>query len=194
MRPSNETIWPAVIFIGTWWALSTTRLEHYAFVLAIVLWLVGRGAIKLAGQAVFRLGMRAWWLLLQLAGCFALFLGVTPGQAHLKILVVWGIAVPLVMSAGGARLLYDRFPQAHAVWRSGAPYVLGIALLLAPFLSWATGFGVLDSRVANLLVTTLAGASLVYGWHLAGQPMSGAHDARFGSADDYRQAGMSDER
>jgi hypothetical protein len=194
MNRSNETIWPVLIFLGTWWALSTTRLENYAFILAIVLWFVGRSAIKLAGQAVFRLGMRAWWLLGQVAATFAIFLCAVPAEPLHALLVVWGIAVPLVMAGGAAGLLYERFPQARATFHIGAQYALGLTLLLAPFLAWATGFGVLESRAGNLLVAALAAASLYFGWRLAERPARGAHDAHFGNAGDYRQAGMSDER
>jgi len=194
MNRSNENIWPALIFFATWWALSTTWLTNYAFVFAIVLWLVGRAAIKLAGQAVFRLGMRAWWLLMQLAAIFALFFGIVPAEPHHAILVVWGIGLPLVMASGAARLLYERFSQARAMMQTSALYALGLTLLLVPFLSWATGFGVLDSRSGNLLVAALAATSVFYGWRLAERPMSGAQNAHFGSAGDYRRAGMSDER
>lgn len=186
MSRPNDTIWPAVIFVGAWWALGTTRLENHALLLAFALWFVGRAAIKLAGQAVFRLGMRAWWLLLQLAACYVLFLGLATAEWHHKILAIWGIGLPLVMAGGGARLAYERFPEVRVLFQRGALYALGITLLLAPFLLWITGFEMFESRVANLLVAMLAAVSLYYGWLLAALPAHGGHDARFGSAGDYR--------
>lgn len=90
------------------------------------------------------------------------------------------------MGGGTARLLYERFPQGRVLLRSGAQHALGLTLLLMPFVSWATGFGVLDSRLANLLVAGLAGASLYYGWRLAEPPLRGAQDAHFGQTGDYR--------
>jgi len=52
----------------------------------------------------------------------------------------------------------------------------------------------LVARTPTRFVGALAAASLYYGWRLAERPMRGAHDARFGSAGDYRHAGTSDER
>jgi hypothetical protein len=190
----RETIWPAVIFLTTWYALTNySALEVWAYPGALVLWLVGVLAHRMASRAVFRLGERAWWLLVQLALWYGLFLFLAPIEGFGNALILWGIATPLVLASAVVRRLRERFPHAldPAVERRWLLFLLGACLLAAAL--WRP-LGFWHGSAVAAISAVLALIPLYYGWELAGDPPRGDRDARFGTEDSFRAAGMSDER
>jgi hypothetical protein len=157
-----------ILFLITWWALANhTPFEDYAFGLAIVLMAIAWLAISMAGQAVARLGSNAQFLIVQIAIWFGLYLWFIPAQPLSKILVLWGVGIPLVMVGGISRLVHERF------WRlrSRLDRVPQAAVLLlftaAPLVSWAKGPGFWPGLGVAFLLTTLPAIPLYYGWQLA---------------------------
>jgi hypothetical protein len=59
---------------------------------------------------------------------------------------------------------------------------------------WWDGAALAGAIATAALVSGLIALPLYYGWHLAEPLPSKNRDARFGSGDTYREAGMSDER
>lgn len=190
----SETIWPALIFLTTWYALTNyPALEIWAYPGALLLWLVGVLAHRMASRAVFRLGERAWWLLAQLVFWYALFLFLAPLEGFGNALVLWGIATPLMLVSAVIRRLRQRFPHAidSAMQRRWLVFLPGVCLLAAAL--WRP-LGLWHGSATAAIIAVLAIIPLYYGWELAGDPPRGDRDARFGSEDSFRAAGMSDER
>ena len=195
MNARNESLLPALIFLWTWWTLSNFNLiGDYALFVAILLWLIGVLAQRMAGNALFRLKGKAWGWLLQLALWYAAFLWLSPLQTSDKILLLWGVATPLAMAGGACRWAYDRYPLLEPVFKSG-PIVPPAALtfvLMAVFAWWA-GNGLTTGLIVAALTSAFATIPLYYGWKLASPLPRGPRDARFGTEDSFRTAGMSDE-
>jgi hypothetical protein len=195
MTTQNESKGPAILFLGTWWALSNdTPFSDYAFVTALLLMGVGWLAIRVLGNATCRLGGRGWLLILQLAVWFGLFLWFIPADPGLKILTLWGGAIPLLLLGVAWRHLYERFPRLHK-HLDLVPYVIACAAFgLLPLICWLRGPGFWAGVAGAFMLCTLASIPLHYGWRLGAPLPRGGRDARFGSEEAYRAAGMSDER
>ena len=168
-------------------------LADYAFITALglvaILWL----AVKFAGRAVFRLGRDGWFLIAQVAAWFGLFLWFAPVGTVAKIVLVWGIGVPLIFVGAGARAFGNAYPKMLTALESGLHYGLPALCIVAALVSSAQGFGFLSGLFGALVVCALSAIPLYYGWHLAEPRPRGERDAHFGSEEDYRKAGVSDD-
>jgi hypothetical protein len=195
MSRQNEPLLPSILFIATWWALETyTPFEGYGLLLTMALWWLGYLAIRMASHAVYRLGAKAWYLMLQLAVWSGLFLYLGPVEPIRKILILWGIGLPLVFTGAIAHRLYDRFPKAHRAFDPTPRVLYCGAFLVLPGFFWWQHSDFLAGVIAATVVCTLASIPLYYGWRLAERRSGGDRDARFGAEESYRDAGMSDER
>lgn len=194
-QAENEGVGRFVLFVITWYALSNyAPLENWAFLSTSFLWLVGWLAIKLAGRASFRLGAKAWGLMVQVALWFLLFLWLAPVTETTKIVLVWGVGIPLIIAGAALRVLHAKFSQfQHPIER--APLIAACAIMLGtPLLCRINGFGFWYGLLAAAGLCIMGAVPAYYGWCL-GQPLArGARDARFGGEEDYRDAGMFDER
>lgn len=195
MSTHGESKGPTILFLVIWYvAAHQPSLEDYAFVYALLLMLIGWLAIRMAGNAISRLGSRAWLLLLQVAVWFGLFLWFIPAGGDIKVLILWGVGLPLLFAGGLAHLAYARFPK-YQNRLDALPRIACVAILAtAPLVSWYSGHGFWTGFWVAALHIIFASIPLYYGWQLGERLSRGDRDARFGTDEDYRAAGMSDER
>jgi hypothetical protein len=194
METNHESKGPAVLFLGAWWILSDyAPLAEHAFITAIALMVILWLAVKFAGRVVFRLGRDGWFLIAQVAVWFGLFLWFVPAGAITKILLLWGLGIPLIFVGAGARALGHASPKILTVLESGLRYGLPVLCIVTALVASAQGYGFLPGLFGALVVCALSAIPLYYGWR-AGEPCPcGERDARFGSEEDYRKAGVSDD-
>lgn len=194
MSQSNESKGPSILFLATIWALSELPvIGPYDILIAIALMITGALAVRMVSQSIYRLGGKAWWLLIQLAICCAVFLYLAPPGLWWKLFILWSCGVPLLLAGAIGRAIYERVPRLHLHAKLVPPILVGVTLVVAPVVTWNAGGGFLNGVLAGLLICGLSGILLYYGWRFAA-PLPRAHDAGFGSAESYRAAGMSDER
>lgn len=195
MNESRENPAPVFVFFGVLWLLSNEPLVgDYGMPIAVLMMIIGALAIRFAGRALFRDGARAGFLLAQVALWFALFLWAFPATALHKIFVLWGIGIPLLLLGAGARLLHRKLPQYRDVITRISEYAAPALSLFGALYTWFTGGSFWRGLVATLIVQALGAIPLYYGWRLASPAVVSDRDARFGSEEAYREAGMSDER
>jgi len=195
MSRQSETVLPGFLFAGTWWTLGYYPFfEPYAFFWAAALSLVGYMAIRVLGGATHRLGFRGWLLILQLAIGYGLFLQFVPLDSITKILLLWGIATPLLLIGSAWRRVYDRFPSVDRLLNAIVCILGCVACAAVLILAWRSGGAFRPELVFNGIACVLGCTLLYYGWRLAEPLPSGKYDARFGTQDDFRHAGVSDER
>jgi hypothetical protein len=195
MSAQSESKGPVILFCILWWVLAhEPDYESHAFLYALALMLIGWLAIRLAGNGYSRLGKRAVFLMLQVAGWFFLFLSFAPGRPNLKLLAIWGFGIPLVFAGAAARLTHDRFPKIQKRPDEVLGVLFGTALTFGTLGQWEAGYGFWASLWRTIVVIIFSLIPLYYGWRLGEPVPRGERDARFGSQDDYRAAGMSDER
>ena len=191
---SNESKGPTILFLATIWALSELPvIGAYDILIAIALMITGALTVRMVSRAIYRLGGKAWWLLLQLVICCAAFLYLAPPGAMWKLFILWSCGVPLLFAGAIARALYERVPRLHWHAKFAPPILVCMVLVAVPLITWNEGVGFGPGILVGLLICGLSGIPLYYGWRLA-EPLPRAHDAGFGSADSFRAAGMSDER
>jgi hypothetical protein len=193
----NESKGPVILFFGTLLVLAYSEnqmLSEHAGEITLGLMLIGWLAIKMLGHATARLGKKAWLLILQLAVWYALFLWLVPADPNNKILILWGVGTLLGFAGAGARLIHERFPRVRAVMEGTSPRALALACITGALGSGLHGSGFWLGLFATLIACLLAAIPFYYGWHLAEPLPRGQHDARFGTGESYRKAGMSDER
>jgi hypothetical protein len=191
--PNNESKGPVILFFLTLWALSELIQNYDTVLIALALMVVGALTVRLIQQAIYRLGGKAWWLLLQLLICCAVFLYLAPVVPWKKLFILWSCGVPLLLAGGIARAVYERFASVRRHLRFVPPVVIVLTLVAVPAFSWNEGFGFWQGVLAALILCGLSGIPLYYGWRFA-EPLPRPHDAGFGSSEYYRAAGMSDER
>lgn len=159
-----------------------------AFVVAAVLWVIAWLGARMASSAISRLGGKAWSLLIQLGLLFAAFIWLAPGGYGLKLLVVWGIAVPLVfMGAIGRRLhaLCEGCPKSVSRWARDLVLACGAAVFI--YACFVEG---LYMAVIGAGLLSLAIVPAFYGWLLAETPVLLRRDARFGNELEFNSAGV----
>lgn len=185
---------PSILLLLTIWALSQLPVIS-AYDILIGFALLGTGALTvgMVSRSIHRLGGKAWWLLLQLAICCAVFLYLAPLGFWWKLFVLWSCGVPLLLAGAIGRAIYERLPRRRPHAKLVPPVLVGVTLVVAPLVSWNEGGGFWNGALVGLLICGLSGIPLYYGWRLA-EPLPRPHDAGFGSADSFRAAGMSDER
>jgi hypothetical protein len=191
----NESPGPTLLWLVTWYLLSKHMDGTVAFVVALAYFAIGWLAIRLCSRTVFRQGAHGWFLILQIGGWFVLFFLFAPIAGDAAFLLLWGIGLPLLFLGGLARAAYDRFPRFRdeVVPVVAKPYTLAL-LLVPPVGAWWEGHGFWRPLAVTLVAAVLSAILIGYGWMLAEAPARGERDARFGSDEDYRAAGMSDER
>jgi hypothetical protein len=195
MSGQTESKGPVILFCIVWWALAhEPDYEDHSFVYAVLLMLIGWLAIRMAGHAYSRLGKRAALLMLQVAGWFFLFVTFAPGRPGLKLLAVWAYGLPLLFAGGAARLVYERCPILRKEFDKVPGGLCAIGLIFGPFAHWETSGGYWGGLWQTAVEIIFASIPLYYGWRFGEPVPRGERDARFGSQDDYRAAGMSDER
>jgi hypothetical protein len=157
-----------ILFLVTWWALANhTPLDDYAFGAAILLMTIACLAIRMAGQAVARLGSTGQFLIVQVAIWFGLFLWFIPAHPLSKILVLWGIGIPLIMLGSIARVVYQRFRHLRSRLDRMPQAAVLLLFTVAPLISWAKGPGFWPGIGVAFLLATLPAIPLYYGWQLA---------------------------
>jgi hypothetical protein len=194
MQTNQENMGPGVLFLGAWWTLSEyPPLSDYAFITAVALMVILWLAVKFAGRAVFRLGRDGWFLIAQVAAWFGLFLWFVPAGVVSKILLVWCMGIPLIFIGAGARALGNAYPKVSTGLETGLRYGLPALCIVIALVSSAQGSGFLTGLFGALIVCALSTIPLYYGWQFAEPRPRGERDARFGTEDDYRTAGVSDD-
>jgi hypothetical protein len=195
MSGQNESPRSVILFCIVWWMLAhEPEYEDHALLYALLLMLIGWLAIRMAGHAYSRLGRRAVLLTLQVVGWFFLFVIFVPGRVGHKLLALWGYGIPLMFVGAAARLAHDRFPRIQKRWQDVLQGLLGTTLIWGTLGQWDAGYGFWASLSRTILIISFATIPAYYGWRLGEGLPRGERDARFGSQDDYRAAGMSDER
>jgi hypothetical protein len=195
MSAASESKGPVILFLITWYAVAKhTWFESYSFIVALLLMLIGWLGIKAAGNAIARLRWKAWLLLLQVAAWFVLFLFFAPPAPNIKVLILWGVGIPLLFTGGLARRVYERFPQFREEFDAAPIWVSLVFIIAGSVASWFQGYGFWMGFWGALAFTALASVPLYYGWRLAEPLARGKRDARLGSQEGYRAAGKSDER
>lgn len=195
MSQSNESKGPSILFLLTIWALSQLPvIGAYDILIGIALMITGSLTVAMVSRAIYRLGGKAWWLLVQLVLCCAAFLYFAPLGVWWKLFVLWSCGVPLLFAGAIARVIYERVPRFHPRAKLVPPILAGITLIAAPLVTWNEGGGFWNGVLAGLLICGLSGIPLYYGWRLGEPSAPRGPDAGFGSAEFYRAAGMSDER
>jgi hypothetical protein len=191
---SNETIWPGLIFLGTWWAFAQYPVfEPYALPGALALWFVGLIAVRMFSSTVHHRGFWGWVLLLEIAGwyCLAFF---APLEPLTTLLLLWGVATPLLFVGNIWRRTYDRFPPLRGFLRVTCNLAIAASLTALPVVAFWVGSSFWPQLAEASAFTAAGWLCLWYGWRLAALPPSGEYDARFGSVDDFRRRGFSHER
>src|ERR1051325_1909295 len=191
---SNEALWPALVFLWTWWAFTQyPALKPYGFFGAIVLWFVGVVATRMFSSTVHLQGFWGWVLLLEVAGWYALaFFG--PLDAVSVILILWGVATPLLFVGNVWRRAHDRFPPIHGLMRFVRYGSVIATVAVAPVVAWRFGRGFWLTLAEASGFAAAGWLCLWYGWRLAALPQSGEYDARLGPLDSFRRRGFSHER
>jgi peptidoglycan/LPS O-acetylase OafA/YrhL len=124
-----------------------------------------------------------------LAGLAYVFTGPNHGIENLFFAVTMGVALVLVGACCGY------FGEGSPILRRTARLGFYSGLILSPIGEWVGGKSFLAGLVDGPAFWGLCVALPLYcGWRLGQRRERGGHDARLGSADFYRQAGISDER
>ena len=195
MNRSSESALPGLAFIATIWALAEyTPFDIWSYPIAIAMFVMALAAYRSLGRAHLRLGAAGWSLTGQVAAWFLLFVLFFPAPLPLKILIVWGIGVPLVYMGAAARYLWERFPACRGMSEKALMPAVCASAIVATFLGWMRDFGLAASFFGALAIGAMAMIPLYYGWEYAKPLQSDERDARFGTEDGFRRAGMSDER
>jgi hypothetical protein len=194
MSDNNESKGPVILFFGTWWMLlQQSPLGDYAFSIDLLLMVIGWLGLRYADRARYRLGKQAWWLFAQLAMWCGLFIWFAPGGTIGKVLILWGIGIPLIFAGSGARVVYERFAQFKHWFETAPRYVLPAICLISALTSWTKGPGFFAGLFGALIICALAAVALYYGWQFAESRRRRERDAHFGSEDEFRKAGMADD-
>jgi hypothetical protein len=191
----GQFVWGCLIL---YWLINNTRLGDYpllALLATVLLFGVGKATVRMVQSAIARLGSaRAWSLTLQLTGWFAAFIALVPFDPVAKALIVWGIGLPLTMAGAILRNLRERLEGFDEAFFHAMQVAAVLAVLSQVGVLWRESFDLWNSLKGTFLFTALAAVPLFYGWQLGEPfPKGGASDARFGSAQDFHKAGMSDE-
>jgi hypothetical protein len=195
MQARQESVLPGLLFLGAWWGFAEyTSFGGYSFFAALALWPVGWMSVSLAGRAIHRLGGMGWSLLLQLLTLGAVFVACVPASNIIPSLLAIGIiGLPLVLAGAAWRGIYDRLPKHAALLGRITDVSFYGSIGLGPAVYALQGPAKLDA-IPFFLMIAMASVPLFYGWMLGQQPRGGERDARFGTEEAYRTAGMSDER
>lgn len=192
---NNDSIWPGVLFFGLWWAFTHYPVfEAYAFLFALAYCYIGWAATRMFSSAVHQRGFWGWTLLLELGAWYALALWLAPFETMTTVLLLWGVATPLLFVGNVWRRAYDRFPPAQG-FMGGVLSIVAIAGIGAlPVIAWRIGPDFFWQLLATLAGAAATCLSLHYGWRLAAPPPSGQYDARTGTIASFRRRGISSER
>lgn len=191
MQSQTESKGLVILFIGVWWALTTYGPPgDFSFVLALgmmgLLWLAVRGfrmarlrlgwqAVSLAGEAVF--------------AAFA-FLGIAPGNGVQNALLVWGVGLPLLFIAAGARFLYEEHAELRSANALEAAQVLFATwCVLFPVRLWLNGMPLFDAVLRAVFLTSCGLVPLYFGWRFGEPPAPHRIDAKFADDESFKQSG-----
>lgn len=184
-----------LVLVVITWLFVRANVPPGAAALEIALLLLGIAWLgtRLASTAVYRLGWSGKWFLLQLAIWFGVFLYLVQAPPGTKVLLLWGIAIPLVILGGLWRAACARFERLHRIHSASARILLPLVFGYLSLGFWMANWPLWRAPLAAVTVGSLALIPLYYGWQLGAPRPRGVHDARFGSEDSYHRAGMSDE-
>jgi hypothetical protein len=108
--------------------------------------------------------------------------------------MVWGVGLPLLLIGGAWRALRRRLPAWESAFNQ-APIAAAMAgLVVVAFAARMSGMNLWAALSFGAAVCGLSGFVLWCGWQLAEGRGPGERDAHFGKTEDFRTAGMSDER
>jgi len=195
MNRHSEPIGAVLLFFGTWWALTYYPLfEDFAFLWTLALWSAGWVAIRMFSSTVHRLGFWGWVLLLEVAAWYVLAGWLAPLDGITKILLLWGVATPLLMIGNVWRRAYDRFPPVQGLMHGALIVFAAVALVAVHVLAWRLGPDFMMQMALAAAVSAAAAMLLYYGWRLGAPPPGGHYDARLGTMESFRRRGISHER
>lgn len=190
---SGKLIWFLLITVAV--ATYVVADTGYALMVAGGLWFILSLATILASRAIHCLGVRAWWLLAQLVACFAVFIWLAPWPGMRSVLIVWGIGLPLAfLGAILRRVRESRTGVDVGKFDIVMYYCVLVAASVIAHCLWQVPFGFWTGVGLAWCITALAMIPLYYGWRLAAREPRGERDAKFGTLDRFRDAGISDER
>jgi hypothetical protein len=192
----QNAVGKALWFCITWAAVcNVTSLDAGpALIGAGLLYLVAWLAFKFIGRAMFHLGARAWLRVGLFVLGALLFVNVAPGRGVTNILIVWGFGIPLLLIGGVWRALGRKMPAWRNLLDQTPAYAAITGLIVLPLSARLYGLNLWAALAFGAAACGLSGFALWCGWQLAEARGPGERDARFGDADDFRTAGMSDER
>lgn len=158
-------------------------------VVGLVIWYFRSAAFRDASDARKKL-----WTYF---GCWCLgFAVLAPMDLFEKLMALASIGPALLVAGAAARRLHDGNPdwpiwKSHdwRWWRWGAASFL-VLMTFAFYSDSAPLLGV----VKAVFACGLEAVALYYGWHFGVAPQRPDRDARLGSPESYRDAGISDER
>lgn len=195
MHRTNESILPSLLFLWAWWKLGDyPGLGADPFLWAVCLWFVGLIAVRMLSSAVHQRGFWGWVLILELATWYGVALWYGPLEPATRVLLLWGVATPLLFAGNVWRRAYERFPLLQGVMRFVV--MLGVAggLAAVPVFAWRSGPDLLPQLGWTVAEAAAVAVLLYYGWRLAAPSPSGQYDARIGSFETFKRRGVSGER
>ncbi len=176
-----------VIFLVVWLLIGNgTPYGAAGFFLAALVMGIGWAAMRFFGMAVSRGGEAAWGLFCQL-GLIAIFvIWLYPGPPLVVIFWMWVVGLPCVIAGMIARALTKRIAPPKWVLERIALTLIANGLIVFFLVSF--------SVTAAIVWTAAVAGAFVYGWLLGELSITGRHDARMGTSDEFEEAGYSRDR
>ena len=179
-----------------WFVVTVVLVSRYttfgstSVSVAALLWLIAWLTIRVVGDAITRLETKAWQVVAQLGGLFGVWLWLGPPALGVRILVVWGIGLPLVLIGTGARYLHDCVTARHTPVGTYLLKISGAFFVAIPAVVWWDGSDIFE----GVIVAAAFSVGLVpffFGWQLGERARPDDRDARFADQDDFRRSGVS---
>lgn len=185
------------LFICIWYEIATElRIDgDTAFLVGIAAFCVSRFAVRIAGHALGMFGPSAFGLLVQTALWAVLFWCFTP-TALRELPLLCDITAFTVLGIAGARSRQlferERLLRGAEFWRvySGVLVAGILGTLLIAMTSLRQSGSIWPLLAYVLLVLIPAG----FGWRMVGPVSPERADAKVGDRDDFKAAGLSEER
>jgi hypothetical protein len=195
MNARNESRGGTILFLGTWFVLGdNTELGGYSFLAAIALMGIGWLALRVMGRAVSLQGARGWWLIAAMVALAALFLWLMPAVPMKKVFVLWAFVLPLIVTGATCAWLGGRFVRLKGAMMRAPFVLLPLGIAAGMLASDYVGYPMVWNEWTFVGTALLASVALAFGVALGATEPRENHDARFGTEDQFQQAGMSDER
>jgi hypothetical protein len=183
-----------ILFFGTWVLLwNYTSLAEWALGAALALMAVGWLGLRIMGRAVSMQGAKGWWVVAMAVGV-ALFLWLMPVFWVKKLFVLWAFVLPILIVGAACGWMRARFGWLRWTMRGAPLVVVPLSVFVGIRTSHQLGHPMVWDEWTFLWTVLAASVAFAAGLVLGEGERRETHDARFGTEDQFRHAGMSDER